>query len=293
MNELYLDIDNWVNLKHAPHFKRFHGCTSIPKTFSVFDWVYWRPKDMNANRLDNPSPRSILCLADPRSIYWVLNDAKFDSKPTLLVAGTDSHLSDYIDDLESEADRFSRIYFEAKNVESTKVSSFSMGFNATYIRNSGKENILAAVKYSDANDKTSLLFSAWGKVWPHLDQTLSERQSAQDFLDNSSAFERAMVSHEDYWGVLAKHYFTLSPSGNGVQAPKLAEAWMVKTIPIVIKNACFIDIYQLGYPLIMINSWDDITEHALNEWIEYYKKVDWNTVRFQLTNQYQNELVNS
>jgi len=291
MNKLYLNVDNWVNLKHAPKFKRFHGCTSIPKTFSIFDWVLWIPKDMNANRIDLPSPRSILCLADPRSIDWLLEKTTFNSKPVLLIAGTDFHLSECIEKLESHASRFSRIYFEAKNINSTIVSSFSMGFNATYIRDCGKENILSAINYSDDNKKSSLLFCAWGKKWPQLDNKIDDRQKAQIFLDNNPKFSRTMVEYEQYWQTVAEHFFFLAPAGNGVQAPKLAESWMVKTIPIVLKNPCFTDLFNLGYPLIMLDSWDEITDRALNDWLNYYKKVDWTRVRYQLTNQFLNELI--
>jgi len=291
MDDLYLNIDNWVNFRHAPKFKSFHGCTNIPETFSMFDWVYWRPKDFKATRTTNESPRSILCLADPRSINWVLNEAEFNSRPTLVIAGTDSHLSDYIGDLESNSERFKKIYFEAKNINSELITSFSMGFDATYIRDSGKNNILTAIEYSDVNKKSSSLLCAWGKQWPTLDETIDDRSSAHVFLKKNSKYERRMLDYNEYWQEVAKHYFMLAPAGNGVQAPKLAESWMVKTVPIVIKNPCFVDLYDMGYPMVILDSWDEITDTSLENWLEYYQSINWSEVRYMLTNQYFEKLI--
>ena len=288
----YTNIQNWINYRHAPTLKRFHGYP-IPQTFSVFDWVVWIPKDKNACRYDGKSPKSILCASEPRSIDWLLNKASFDSKPVLLIGGTDHKLSEFIEEINAHANRFKAIFFESKDIESEKIKSITMGFNASYIRACTDENILKAIEYSDNSKKLAKLFCAWGKIWPHLDKDLNDRIMADEFLKNHPKYKRIMVKNTQYWQMLAKHYFALCPAGNGIQAPKLAESWMVKTIPIVLKNPSFQDLYDCGYPLILLDSWEQINDTNMPKWLKYHRSIDWDLVRYKLTNQYLKKFIES
>ena len=292
ISQEYKDIKNWINFRHAPTIKRFEGYP-IPQTFDVFDWVVWIPKDRKACRMNGRKPESILCASNPISIDWVLNKSIFDSKPILVVGGTDHRLSEYIDDLSSNTDRFSAIFFESKDVGSEKIKSISMGFNASYLQACQEENILSAIEMSDNQDKTEMLFCAWGKIWPSLDKNLPDRISANEFLKDHPKFKRVMVDNKQYWQVLAKYFFSMCPAGNGVQAPKLAESWMVKTVPVVLKNASFVDLNEYGYPFILLDSWDQINDQAISDWLEYYQTIDWNQVRYQLTNSYLHDFLSS
>jgi hypothetical protein len=138
-----------------------------------------------------------------------------------------------------------------------------------------------------------LALAAWGERWGHLDQIIDDRISLDKFLDGNDLIKRESVPFDQYWQHLAKHKFLLAPRGQGIQAPKLAEAWMVKTIPIVIKNPCFIDLKELGYPLILLDDWIEVTASSLDAWSGYYENIDWNQVRYKLTNNYLSQLLQS
>ena len=66
---------------------------------------------------------------------------------------------------------------------------------------------------------------------------------------------------------------------------------MVKTVPIVTRSPCFNDLKNMGYPMILIDDWEEVTINNLGIWSEYYKTIDWKRVRYKLTNSYLEELL--
>lgn len=286
------DIRNWVSLRHRPHVARFHGCEASA-TFDLFDWVIWSPMDELLTRFEKPDPKTILCLTTKESVDQLLEKADFSSKPSIVFAGEDTLLSTFFDNIRQIKHLFSAIFYEAKDIDSDVVKSFSMGFNAFYLRDSDHENIYKAIEYSNHVPKSSLVLAAWGEYWKHLDHTVEDRIRLDGFLKNHEFLKREHIPYDQYWQQLAKHMFLLAPAGQGVQAPKLAEAWMVKTVPIVTRNPTFNDLFELGYPLIILDEWAEVTADNLQFWSECCESIDWEQVRYQLTNSYLDELLRS
>jgi len=284
------DIYDWVSLRYRPQVPRFHGCGSSA-SFDLFDWVIWFPMDEEITRFEINEPKTILCLTTAESVNLLREKANFSSRPSVVFAGEDTLLSTFIDVIEQMADRFSNIYYEAKDIDSDFVKSFCMGFISFYLRDSVHENIYDAIEYSDQVPKSSLVLAAWGERWKHLDKTISDRVLLDKFLKNSDFFERVSIPFHQYWQTLAKYKFLLAPRGQGIQSPKLAEAWMVKTVPIVTRTPAFLDLKDLGYPLILINDWAEVTVRNLEVWSEYRETINWQRVRYQLTNRFLAELL--
>jgi len=284
-------VSDWISLRHAPALKRFQQVEGAPATHRIFDWIIWEPDHSGTTRIDHPSPRSILCLAKPPSINKLLVSLDNAAKPTLVVGGCDIHLSVLRELLDPNLHRFKKIFYEAKDVEHDNIVSFPMGFVSHYLQGCGYENIRAAVELSNKVEKSQLLLAAWGKRWPHLDKTIEDRASAMSFLANHPLFERRMIEPQQYWLELAKHQFLLAPRGNGIQAPKLAESWMVKTVPVVIQNPCFADLSAMGFPLVMVDNWEEVTPQLLNGWLRSYGPIDWTQVKYQLTNDFLETLI--
>lgn len=289
-NKNVINISDWVSLRYRPNVQRFNGC-GPSATFDLFDWVIWAPMDDEITRFEIKEPKKILCLTTPESINLLIEKANFSSMPSVVFAGEDSLLSTFIDRIHQVADRFSSIFYEAKNIDSNVVRSFSMGFISFYLRDSIYENIYRAIKHSDQEPKSSLVLAAWGERWKHLDGIIEDRESLDRFLRNHDFIKREFIPFDQYWQQLAKNKFLLAPRGQGVQAPKLAEAWMVKTVPIVTKNPCFTDLRDMGYPLIILDDWAEVTVDNLDIWSEYYNTIEWGLVRYRLTNSYLNELI--
>jgi len=247
--------------------------------------------DEKITRYEIKEPKKILCLTKPESINFLLEVANFSSKPSVVFAGEDTLLSTVVDSIHQMADRFSNIYYEAKDIDSDVVKSFSMGFISFYLRDSVYENIYKAIEYSDREPKSRLVLAAWGERWKYLDQEIADRKLLDRFLENHDFLKRKSIPFDQYWQELAKYKFLLAPRGQGIQAPKLAEAWMVKTVPIVINNPTFTDLDGLGYPLILLADWAEVTVSNLEVWSEYYETIDWKQVRYKLTNDFLDSLL--
>ena len=290
MNKIVTSINDWVSLRHRPHVPRFHGC-GASATFDLFDWVIWSPMDDELTRLEVKEPKKILCLTTPESVNLLLEKANFSSKPSVVFAGEDTLLSTFIDSIHQMADRFSSIFYEAKDIDSDVVRSFCMGFTSFYLRDSVYENIYSAIEYSNQVPKSSLVLAAWGERWGYLDKIIEDRILLDRFLDGNNFIKRESIPFDQYWQQLARYKFLLAPRGQGIQAPKLAEAWMVKTVPVVTKNPCFIDMKGLGYPMILLDEWAEVTPAKFGAWSKYYETIDWNRVRYKLTNSYLDELL--
>jgi hypothetical protein len=290
IDEQWKEASNWISLRHSPYTPRFHGC-GLPKSFEIFDWVIWSELDARIDKMEAEEPKKILCASHPKCIKTLLEKSDFSSKPSLVIAGMDTLLSTVIDDVLAMSGRFSNIYYEAKDVESDVIKSFSMGFISYYLKDAKPANIQKAIEYSDNSTKTESVLAAWGQRWKFLDDKIDDRRSADIFLSSQNYLSRKSIPFEDYWQELAKYQFLLAPRGQGIQSPKLAEAWMVKAIPIVTKTPCFLDLKNLGYPLILIDEWEEVTPENIEKWQAYYGQVDWQLTRNMLTNSYLNALL--
>jgi len=87
-----------------------------------------------------------------------------------------------------------------------------------------------------------------------------------DFTNHTPWAEHRMIPAEHYWPELAKYRFLIAPRGNGLQAPKFMEALAVMTIPITLRYACFEDLQMYGFPLVVVDDWEEITPKALAYW---------------------------
>ena len=278
-----ISFDDLLDLRFKPNSKNFKAC---PKNsvFKHFDWVIWFPHSAKALRIKRPLPRTILCLAHPKS-FRILNRLKhLINQATIVFAGCDTNLSRCLKELEPSIISKNRIFYEAKDIYHPSIKSFCMGFSRFYLEKAGIENIKQVIhQYENGHYTKSGVLAAWGKHWPGLDKKVEDRQKANTFLNNCSFISRQDLSPDVYWDKVARSEFQLCPEGKGIQAPKLAEAWLVGTVPIVTRNACFEDLKEMGYPIIILDKWDELTEDSLELWRNEIRKIDWNNVRQKLT----------
>ena len=87
------------------------------------------------------------------------------------------------------------------------------------------------------------------------------------FANQHTFIDKRMIDPHDYWRELSKYRFLLTPRGAGVQSPKWMEALAVGTIPITLgRNAAFQDLAKMGYPMVVVDRWSEITEENLEKW---------------------------
>uniref|UniRef100_A0A7S1RA65 Exostosin GT47 domain-containing protein n=1 Tax=Alexandrium catenella TaxID=2925 RepID=A0A7S1RA65_ALECA len=242
----------------------------VPKFMRMFDW-YQLGEQQN---LTHGNPKTVLCQANKRDLdnLWehvqTLPALEAGEKRLLAVGNSDSHLTKNAESIElfQSSGRFSRIIYEANDGRMPGVGTFPLGLSDIYVAMNGPQNVMKAVREASLQKKDKHLLAAWGRVWKLLDTKLASRRLAQQFVHSSCFVNRTMVEPEDYWEVLSQHRFLMAPSGNGVQSPKVAEALLVLTIPIVNWTPAYADMVNDGWPMVVVKTWEEITPASLVRW---------------------------
>ena len=279
-------VKKYHNLRYKPKRQAFFGCQK-PPVFDEFDLVIWWPDSLRASRLRTRSPQNILCLAHPKS-FQILNKLRGIAKnATIIIAGEDTLLSVFLRIVHPDIVEQNTIYFEAKDVCHSTIKSFSMGFISYYLKRIGNDDLTVLIKQvADADWKKHGVLAAWGGIWSHLDNTLDDRRAAVEMVEKSNWLKREVLNANEYWQRLAEVKYLIAPAGQGIQAPKLAEAWLMRTVPIVTRNPCFEDLQKKGYPLCIVEDWGSLSLSIVAEWESTYISIDWKRVEHMLTTQY-------
>ncbi|MFC7338084.1 hypothetical protein ACFQY0_12900 [Haloferula chungangensis] len=162
-----------------------------------------------------------------------------------------------------------------------------MGFISYYLVEAGMFHIRALVEQVKKDDwKKKGLLAAWGGIWAHLDGILDDRKALCQFVEESDWIHREGLTPHDYWQRLAESKYLLAPAGQGIQSPKLAEAWLMRTVPIVTRNPCFEDLQAEGFPMLILESWNDLKESVIDAHSLEYDGIDWDKIDFMLTQDY-------
>ena len=130
----------------------------------------------------------------------------------------------------------------------------------------------------DARHKASLLpsqqmkkahgvvggWSPWGDSIFH---TRHDRPDAKKWMLQNPSFATFVekLSQEEFWDVISAHRFFLSPLGLTYDGFKMFEALALGSIPIIQRLDHWAEAYD-DLPVVMIDSWDDITPAAMEAW---------------------------
>jgi len=76
------------------------------------------------------------------------------------------------------------------------------------------------------------------------------------------------IPRDRWWWELSRYRFLMSPMGEEVQTSRNLEALLVLTIPIVQRGPfhVFDDLVKLGFPIVVVNEWEDINKERLRGW---------------------------
>lgn len=279
-------LNKYTHFRYKPKRKSYKGCEPC-RIFDSFDWVIWGGDGKFLYKSTKLYPSSVLCLAKPNNIK-ILTHLRFLLKRSVVViAGEDTNLSEVVDDVELLSKSCKKVYYEAKDIDSKLVDTFSMGFISYYIKRVDEVFLRTMIqKVSQADWEKNGVLASWGAIWSHLDDRLVDRKKAVEFVQQSKWINREELSQEDYWRRLAESKFLLAPAGQGIQAPKLAEAWLMRTVPIVTKNPCFQELADMGYPLLILDEWEDCTKNYIESNENFYQSIDWSKVQYMLTREF-------
>lgn len=213
----------------------------------------------------------------------------------LFIAGDDDLLSRYLEELREISQNFQQIYYEAKDVKCEFVKAFPMGSIMTYLLSNvlgggvaprgfkklPQNNILDTINLDYTNlKKNKLIASSFSYRYKHLTKQIKQRYTLVDFIENTDYVDTFKVDPKDYYQKLSEYKFFICPIGQGIQTPKLQECLLVNTIPVVLNHCVYGDLQEWGLPLLVVNSWSEITKELLeNYYNNEYQKINWTGVR--------------
>ena len=114
---------------------------------------------------------------------------------------------------------------------------------------------------------------------------LDERQLACDQLSaNPLITWDTWREQADCWTIHDNYAFELSPMGNGMDCYRTWEALLLNTIPIT--RTCPLDQLHRQYPIVIVQSWDEITAENLARWRAELAPLFTNELRYRLTTHY-------
>jgi len=100
------------------------------------------------------------------------------------------------------------------------------------------------------------------------------RMQASKWMRTAAARDSGLITRRIlascWWSELARFRFLLSPMGDEIQAPKQIEALLVLTVPIIQRGPYRLadDLVRLGFPMAVVDEWEQVTRANLNRWWE-------------------------
>lgn len=161
---------------------------------------------------------------------------------------------------------FEGVRFESKDVPDPRVGTAVMGLSEHYYR--GNEQAMFDAINNATTRKTRLAFGAWGEFWKMLDES-EPRMRLENWVSKNPWVERLHVARQDWYPTVATSQFLIQPLGNSMQTPKMVEALLVLTVPVVESVPCHDDLLNEGWPIVVVHNWDEVTPAFLKrKWIE-------------------------
>lgn len=287
------DIENLVNFRYKQEFESWDYpndndveiVKKVPRIFSHFYKVIW-PVNKKVNVVHSKNNnKNILCCVDKKCINILFNIMKNIGKCNILIiCGEDWKLSYFKKEIDKLINYFNTIYFEAKDIEYKNVKTIPMGMNKSYLlKNGGNKEVLNTINQSNMFKKY-LITTAYGHIWSGLNNELNERKNLTTFCNKTKWITKQTWNPLEYYSKLSEYKYFIVPIGNGIQRPAIFECFLVKTVPVVIKNHVFEDIQSYGYPLLIINNFNELTERFLeNNYENKFKNVNWKSIIYSLT----------
>lgn len=224
---------------------------------------------------------------------------KEGQRRVLVMAGSDNpHLSSIAYFLGGLRNRLSHFFIETKDVRSDFVKALPMGFTNFYLANLGLDTVAAfATSLHHLANKRNLVCAAWGAQWSRIDNHVGDRAALRNFISGLESrgetwLHRQLWPFSEYLRAISQYVFFVSVSGMGIQSPKLFEALLAGTIPIVTRNPANEDLLSYGFPIIMLDHWEDLTEKRVKELesaVRYPNgtyRFNWESVHYMLSVNY-------
>jgi hypothetical protein len=103
----------------------------------------------------------------------------------------------------------------------------------------------------------------------------------KDIPEDCVFYEPSLIKRHDTWKTQTEYAFVLSPHGHGLDCHRTWEALCLGCIPVVVKSG--LDPLYEGLPVLIVNSYKDLTLELLQKTIEEFKDKQWNMQKLTLS----------
>jgi len=276
-------LENILHKKNGYIIDESINLNKLPPIFQIFDYeIHSFNSILLKERLkgNNKTAKLVYCYPERAltNSFKEFSDLQNDEKRILVVMGEDTHSSKLSSTQKNKIlDKFSTVFWEANN--DPDFLTLPMGLISCYICLNGLEKAEDSIKRAVNKEKTRLMvIPEWNKFSVSLKNpknAVSSRTRLGEFVDETKEYgfyDFIKIDPRDYYETISNYKFMVCPTGNGIQAPKIFEAILVRTVPIVENELCFRQLKELGVPLLIVENWYDLTEEFLSN-IEI--DVDW------------------
>lgn len=249
-------IDRHPNI-FRPSSKPYLSGDSLRKYANfIFDETQsFNPNDVRENDI-------IFVKTDLKDIYFQHYHNKITSRYILITHNSDVSIEK--DDLKY-LDAKIKHWFAAKlNTHSNnQLSPMAYGLeNQRYLKN-GRIKIFKKVeKEVNIENKIEKIFCSFNTY-----TNPPEREPLMDLAKNNETLfsVKHFSNNYKYLTELSKYSFNLCPEGNNFESHRIWESLNFKVTPIVLNNIVNNNFFNLGIPLLLIDSWSDLKEMTIED----------------------------
>ena len=197
---------------------------------------------------------------DLKEIYFDHYHQSIKSKYILVTHNSDISIEK--EDLSFLDDKIKRWFAAKLNVlASNKLTALPYGLeNRRWLKNGLVKNFKSELsKNINKNERILCSFNP--------NTNLMERAPLVDIARNKQEIIdiRNFSKSKTYIKELSNYSFNLCPEGNNFESHRIWESLIFKTTPIVINNIVNQNFYNMGIPLIILDSWNDLSNLDIND----------------------------
>jgi len=198
-----------------------------------------------------------------------------------------SHNSDYgIHDRHLKylnGDNVKKWYCQNRETSHAKLFSIPIGLaNSQWLH--GNQELISSIR-EEQNAKEILVYKNFD-----IGTNYNERHICNAITNNNGIYLSSNTSIENYWRILSKSKYIISPPGNGIDCHRIWEALYLRTVPVVKYHESFSQFKHL--PILFVDRWEEVTIDNLLSKQDEFKYIEFDNIRELTIDYWKNIIIN-
>jgi hypothetical protein len=160
-----------------------------------------------------------------------------------------------------EGNKIKKWYCQNREISHPKLFSIPIGLaNSQWPH--GNQQLIKDIREKN-NKKDILIYKNFD-----INTNSNERNLCNNITNNNGILLSPSQTIAEYWNILSKSVFVISPPGNGIDCHRIWEALYLKCVPIIKEHEAFSQFKHL--PILFVNCWKEVTIEFLKSKISMY-----------------------